>query len=156
MKNIIFHLICALSFSQVIAQHNDVNSLLEKTESDTVSCGEYTLIINVPRISLKHKSFFQYEEGFFVTYPYIDSAYLFIHDGHNMTRPFCDTSLIKMISENDTLKCYYGTCGNYSTKEVYYKKEKLTISYVNIKREDLPLFDNVISSLKIYSIKADN
>ena len=82
------------------------------------------LTITVPEISLINKSIYQYEEGFFVTYPYKDSSYLYIHYGYNVTKPFCDTTNVKKIVENDTIICYYGTFRGLFNKEIFFKEKK--------------------------------
>lgn len=74
----ISYLVFVLTTNQAQAQED---SYLGAGFHDTLSLGEYSLVIDVPQISLNHKSAHQYEEGFLITYPYIDSAYLFIHKG---------------------------------------------------------------------------
>lgn len=141
----ISYLVFVLATNQAQAQED---SYLGAGFHDTLSLGEYSLVIDVPQISLNHKSAHQYEEGFLITYPYIDSAYLFIHKGYNIKRPFCDTTQIKLVSEDKNLKCYYGVINDSYTKEVFYKTSKITISYVNVKEKYLSLFDGIISSLE--------
>lgn len=141
----ISYLVFVLTTNQAQAQED---SHLGARFHDTLSLGEYSLVIDVPQISLNHKSAHQYEEGFLITYPYIDSAYLFIHKGYNIKRPFCDTTQIKLVSEDKNLKCYYGVINDSYTKEVFYKTSKITISYVNVKEKYLSLFDGIISSLE--------
>lgn len=146
IRHFIVYLVVVLPINQTWTQNTD--DVYYAGYHDTISLEEYSLVIDIPIISLTHKSIFQYEEGFFITYPYIDSAYLFIHKGHNVTRPFCDSTQIKLTLENDTLKYYYGVIGGLYIKEIFYKEEKITISYINVKGEDLPLFNGIISSLK--------
>lgn len=142
----ITYLVLSLSINQIQAQKEGVR--YGAGYHDTISMGEYSLVIDVPQISLNHKFVYQYEEGFFITYPYIDSAYFFIHKGYNIKRPFCDTTQIMLVSEDKNLKCYYGVINDFYTKEVFYKKSKITASYVNVKEEYLSLFDGIISSLE--------
>lgn len=137
---------------RAVAQIKPYTIISEKKKCDTIYCGDRSLVICVPFSFYINKSLFQYEEGFFVTYPYRDSAFLFIHKGHNVTRPFCDTTIIKCISENKNQICYYGTYNDCFCKEVYFKKWGVTISYENIKEEDISLFDSIISSLNIISV----
>ena len=136
-------------FNQLYAQRTEDVLGGRGSCCDTILCGSQSLVVNIPRFSFNHKSIYQYEEGFLVTYPFKDSACLFIHHGYNEVRPFCDTTKIKLISKDDITSCWYGSFGNYFTKEVYYKKEKITISYVNVKRDELPFFDSIISLLQI-------
>lgn len=82
----ITYLVLSLSINQIQAQKEGVR--YGAGYHDTISMGEYSLVIDVPQISLNHKFVYQYEEGFFITYPYIDSAYFFIHKGYNIKRPF--------------------------------------------------------------------
>lgn len=152
----ISYLIFALVINQIQAQNNDGVMHFNVGYHDTISTGECSLVIDVPIISLKHKSINQYEEGFFITYPYLDSAYLFIHKGYNIKRPFCDTTQIKLISEDEVLKCYYGVINDLYSKEVYYKKSKITISYVNVRERDLLLFDKIIASLTFIPCSSEN
>ena len=124
---------------------------------DTIFCDGYSLSVEVPYISYRHKSFYQYDEGFYITYPYKDSAYFFIHKGYNVKRPICDTTQIESFFENDTLKCYYGTYNNVFFKEIFYKERKVTISYVNINEKDVLLFNRIISTIRFspYFVKVE-
>lgn len=148
---IIFYLVCISSFSHIQAQHNKNHHAISDFCSDTIICKEYSLSIKVPVVSYKHKCYYQYDEGFYMLYPYQDSAYLFIHKGYNVLRPFCDTNKIKSTFENDTLKHYYGIHNNLFFNEIYYKERQLTISFVNVRKEDVLLFDNIIQSLNFFT-----
>ena len=154
MKCFIYYLFLAMTINQIQAQED--GGCLGARYHDTISMGEYSLVIEVPRISLSHKSVYQYEEGFFITYPYIDSAYLFIHKGYNIKRPFCDTTQIMLVSEDKNLKCYYGVINDFYTKEIFYKKSKMTISYVNVKEKYLSLFDRIVSSLEFIPCREED
>lgn len=156
VKHFIFLFLFVLSSFQAVAQIKPFKVISEKKHCDTIYCGDHLLVICVPLSFYINKSVFQYEEGFFVTYPYRDSAYLFIHKGHNATRPFCDTTIIKCLSENENQICYYGKYNDNFTKEIYYKKMGVTISYENIKEDDIPLFESIISSFNIFSIPVQN
>lgn len=144
---IISYLILVLAINHIQAQVD--GKCLGAGSHDTISMGKRSLVIDVSQISLNHKAVYHYEEGFFITYLYIDSANLFIHNGHNTKRPFCDTTQIKLVSEDSDRKCYYGVINNLYTKEVYYKQSNVTISYVNVTEKDLSLFDGIISSIEL-------
>lgn len=149
-------LLCFFALNNVYAQNDENNHDKDGMRCDTIVFKGYSLIINVPSFSYTHKSFYQYEEGIFITYPYKDSAYLFIHYGYNVTRPFCDSTQVESISENDTLKSYFGINNGVFFKEIYYKKRKISISYVNIRGEDVPLFDSIIQSLRFLPVKVNH
>lgn len=157
IKIIIVCLICNLTFIYAQAQHNEIALTIDSLCCDTIFCDGWSLSVKVPYILYRHKSFYQYDEGFYMTYSYKDSAYFFIHKGYNVTHPICDTTQIKSYFENDTLKCYYGTYNTIFFKEIFYKERKVTISYVNIKEEDVLLFNYIISTLRFfpYSLKAE-
>ena len=149
LRLFVFSILSALAFNNVNAQWNEVSLFPAETHCDTIFCGNYYITINIPAVSYKHKSVDYYEEGFFVTYPYTDSTFLFIHKGPNVTHPFCDTTQIKLLFEDNNMKCYYGRTNNCYIREIYYKKRKFTLSYMNVKKEDLLLFDSIVLSLKI-------
>lgn len=160
MGRIIAVILCflfeSIVFNQLYAQRTKDAFDGRDSCCDTILCGSQSLVINIPRFSFNHKSIYQYEEGFFVTYPFKDSAYLFIHQGYNSVRPFCDTTQVKLVLKDDIKLCRYGSFGNLFTKEIYYKKGKITISYVNVKRDELPFFDSIISSLQILAAPSSN
>lgn len=145
----LFPLFCVYSINSVNAQNGDTYPIQDKSHRDTISFGDYYLTFNIPEILYKNKLFDYYEEGVFVMYPYKDSAYFFVHKGHNVTHPFCDTSRILLISEDDNMICYWVERNNCYIKEIYYKKGMFTLSYVNIKKEDVLKFDSIVSSLTI-------
>lgn len=145
----LFSLFCVYSINSVNAQYVDTNLIQDKSHCDTISCGDYYLTIYIPEIMYKNKLIDYYEEGFFVMYPYKDSVYFFVHKGYNVTHPFCDTSRIKLIFEDDNIKCFFGGNNNCYVKEIYYKKRMFTMSYVNVKKEDVFKFDSIVSSLTI-------
>ena len=149
-NSFIFALLCAYSINSICAQFNDTNPIRDRSSHfDTIPCGEYYLTLCVPELLYRNKLVDYYEEGFFVVYPYKDSAYLFVHKGHNVIHPFCDTSQIKLKLEDDNMTCYWGQTNNRFIKEIYYKKRKFTMSYVNVKKDDLLRFDSIVSSLTI-------
>lgn len=149
IKPTIFIVFFTLAFCHSKAQYYNDTFISENIYEDTIYCGKDSFIINVPKISKKQKIYFQYEEGMFVTYPFFDTTYLFIHIGYNVTTPFCDTNKVRLTTNNDSLICYYGADGELFTKEIFNKKTGVTISYVNVKEEELPLFDSILSSLKM-------
>lgn len=158
IRKIIVYLICNLTFIYAQAQHNESTPYIDSLCCDTIICDSYLMLVKVPCISYLHKTYYQYDEGFFMTYPYRDSAFFYIHKGHNVRQPFLDTSQKGIFFENDTLQCHYGICNNVFYKEIFYKERKVTISYVNIKEEDVLLFDRIISTLVFYPsfVKREN
>ena len=149
IKSSIFLFFLTLAFYHSKAQYYNDVFIYGSLHEDTIYCGKDSLIINVPEASKKHKNYSQYEEGLFVTYPFFDSTYLFIHIGYNVTLPFCDTNKVKLTTDNDSLICFYGLDGELFTKEIFYKKTGETISYVNVKEDEKPLFESILSSLKM-------
>lgn len=152
---IIVCIICFFPFNYSQAQQNKNLTIIDTLCIDTFFCDGYSLSLQVPHILYTHKLYYQYEEGFFMTYPYKDSAYIFVHKGYNAKRPFCDTTHIKLFFENDTIKCYYGVLNNVFCKEIYYKERGITISYVNIREEDLLLFEKIISTLRFIPLPSN-
>lgn len=133
---------------QGYAQSGESRFEISNTCRDTISCNNELLIITLPIILYKYKSVEVYEEGRFVIYPYRDSAYIFIHNGANTIRPFCDTSFVNKKVDNDSLVYYCGHYADYWTQEIYFKSRGITISCVNFREDELPIFDYIISNLK--------
>lgn len=136
-----------ISFYTCDAQ-SKVNNMVDVC-CDTIRFGNKVILLNLPSVCCKHKKNADtYDEGHFIVYPFRDSAYVFIHIGANVSRPFCDTTQVKKINDNDSMICYCGLLNNLWLKEVYYKNTGITISCVNFREEDLPLFDCLLADVK--------
>ena len=70
--------------------------------TDTVFCEGYYIILQVPSLSYKHATIQKYEEGFFKTYPNLDSSYVFIFKGSMVKLPFLKSN--NKCSSPDILK----------------------------------------------------
>lgn len=132
-------------------------SSAQELVTDTVSCGGYYIILQVPSLSYKYATIQKYEEGFFKTYPNLDSSYVFIFKGSMVKLPFLKSnnkcSPPEIFKIGNIASSTRLTCDNKYFREDYYVNQGIVISYNNIDESDLPFFDSILNNAKIKSIK---
>ena len=104
---------------------------------DTICCDDFMVIVQLPIASVKQAQSFHYEEGFFITYPYVQYPiitcdYLEIHYGSMNKNTFLsnpmDSILYRRKIEDRVVstKIIYN---NICSRQDYYPNLSLTITY---------------------------
>jgi len=129
-------------------------SLLAQEKVDTIICGNYRVIIQVPEFSLRHAKLQNYEEGFFKIYPSADSSYLLVHYGSMMTLPFlrnrgtCDSFKIGNIGS--TIR---GINKDKLFREDRYENKNIIILYENINKSKGAFYNSILDNVRIELLK---
>ncbi len=128
-----------------------------QTVKDTINCGGYLLIIEVPSIGYKHSKIDVFEEVFFKTYPNIDTSYLSITCGAmgswislEYKNNHCDE--YKEYKFGNILNCTKGSCNNKYFREDRYSVQNIIISYQNIDKSQVDFFDKILDNIIIRKI----
>lgn len=156
IKKIVLFILFYLFFSFVFfGQNSNIDSLVV----DTIKIGNRTILLKVPYISSIFKQTYNYEEGYYVDYPFIDSSLLFIHVGSMVEIPFytkfqyCD--LEEEIRKNNLIS-FIGKCGINYFREDYYEQYRITVVYKNISSNYVFLFNSIMDNIHIYWRKNSN
>ncbi|MBP6977301.1 MAG: hypothetical protein PHD61_04765 [Bacteroidales bacterium] len=149
MKRLVFIITCVCYSMYSFAQ--------EKV--DTIFFGNYYLLIKI--FEPNTKTFTSYEEGFFITFSFLDSSIITIQYGPMVQKPLTSTDSCQILSEfvlDEEIKIIKGICTNTAKhlKNVYYFREEsysrynLSILYENVSCPNIKLFDNILDNIKIY------
>lgn len=118
---------------------------------DTITCGSYKVIIEIPPLAYKHSKILDYEEGFWKIYPFSDSTYILLHYGSMINIPILgkreNCFEYKIYQLNNTCSTIRGSC----TANIFFRED--LYFYGNI----ILLYDNVSISKQIdFDIILDN
>lgn len=148
MRKVLFVLFYLFLNIAIFGQSTKIDSLVV----DTVKIGNRTILLKIPYISSILKKTYNYEEGCYFYYPFIDSSMLFIHVGSMVEIPFytkfqyCDLEeeIIKDIAIS-----FIGKCGINYYREDYYEQYRMTVVYKDISPNYVLLFDSIMDSVRI-------
>ncbi len=92
---------------------------------------------------------YHYAEGYFYTVTYQDSSSLIFHCGLSVIKPFIEEKYY--IITDSTFNRFYRERSGYNItnhlfwKERFYFKNKFTILYLNVRKNDIPTFDKSLT-----------
>jgi len=153
-------------YSQNIVKGKDSVSIVNYTrqnktitEIDTIFWSNEKIIIELPKIKIKHSS--SYEEGFFDYFVLpLDSATITIHCGAMVNLPLTDLTTCtltgKFIVDKDVriLRGYSNLHNNRFKGKRYFREENylkygITVIYENVTDENLNFYDSIFNNIVV-------
>src|SRR5574344_1978538 len=146
MRKLIFSVIFILITSIIDAQ----------IIKDSIICGKYILTIDVADIGYRYSKIDNYEEGFFKTYPNMDSSYLLIMYGSMISLPILkdkdNWQEYNKYEMNNNIISMRGLCENRYCREDIYYKQNIVVLYENIDKSNHLFYDSIMNNIVIKEI----
>lgn len=120
---------------------------------DTIKWKNYIIVVQLPKVAHKHANIYNYEEGFFKTYPFYSycNANITIHCGNSVKRPILSLPTSSLILSK---KKKYKNSYSFIHKNKYYREDVYINCDITIIAENVPLqyrkkIDQAINSIVI-------